>query len=72
MSKNEFIVKYHSTLSSITLHGYLTPYYNKVSNDKTPIIPTIFSLLYNPNNLLSINPPYFYSLFSIYFNFNSG
>lgn len=55
---NEF---YHSTSSSITLQGYLTPYYYNVSNDKTPIIPTFLSPLYKPNNLFGINPPYFCS-----------
>lgn len=72
MSNNDLYIKSHSTLSSITLHGYLTPYYNKVSNDKTPIIPIIFSFEYKPNNLFSINPPYFYFSSYIYFNFNSG
>ena len=44
---------------------------NNVSNDKTPIIPILLSLLYNPNNLFSMNPPYFYSLSYIFLNFNS-
>lgn len=65
-----FEYKNHSTSSSITLHGYLTPYYYKVSNDNTPIIPILFSPLYNPNNLFAINPPYFYSLSLISLNYN--